>query len=97
MITIIKQPTKLYQEQVKKKHMHCRYCGTEWLADAADYLTVNAEVWINNVEQKNYVTNCPICGNKLYFAYNEKGKTWDDYTEPEKEDLVEVFKKILES
>lgn len=97
MITIVKQPTKLYQEQIKKKHFRCRYCGTEWLADAADYLTVNAEVWINNIEQKNYVTNCPICGNKLYFSYNEKSKTWDDYTEPEKEDLVEVFKKILEN
>ena len=75
MIKIIKQPTKMYQEKAVQKHFRCRYCGTEWIADLADYETRKAEVWINNVEQYNYLTICPICGQYHRFEYSDKGRT----------------------
>ena len=78
MIKIIKQPTKMYQEKAVQKHFRCRYCGTEWIADPAEYETRKAEVWIDNVEQYNYLTICPICGQYYCFEYYAKGKTWED-------------------
>lgn len=78
MIKIIKQPTKMYQEKAVQKHFRCRYCGTEWIADPADYETRKAEVWVNNVEQYNYLAICPICGLYHRFEYSDKGRTWDD-------------------
>ena len=40
MITVIKSPTKQYQEKIPRKHFVCKHCGTEWLADPNDYKTV---------------------------------------------------------
>lgn len=68
----------MYQEKVAQKHFRCRYCGTEWIADPADYETRKAEVWINDVEQYNYLAICPICGLHYRFEYSDKGRTWDD-------------------
>ena len=78
MVTIVKQPTKIYQEKTAQKYFRCRYCGTEWIADPADYATRSAEVLINNVEQYNYSTICPICGHFHRFEYSDEGKTWDN-------------------
>ena len=78
MITVIKSPTKQYQEKMFRKHFRCKHCGTEWLADYNDYQIVPAEVWINDVEQEDYRVNCPICGWKLYFPYYDKDKTWEN-------------------
>ena len=78
MITIVKQPTKLYQERTVQKHFRCRYCGTEWIADPADYVTAKAEVQVNNVEQYNYFANCPICGRHHCFEYFDEGRAWDN-------------------
>ena len=78
MIKIIKQPTKMYQEKAVQKHFRCRYCGTEWIADPADYETRKAEVWINNVEQYNYLTIIIIFGQCHRFEYSYKGRTWYD-------------------
>ncbi len=78
MIKIIKQPTKIYQEKAIQKHFRCQYCGTEWIADPADYSPRSAEVWVNNVEQYNYLATCPICGHYHRFKYFDEGKTWDN-------------------
>ena len=78
MITIIKQPTKQYQEKMFRKHFRCRHCGTEWLADPSDYQIAPSQIWINHIEQENYKVNCPICGWQLYLYYYEVGKTWEN-------------------
>lgn len=89
MIQIIKQPTKTYRDIKMRKHFRCRHCGTEWIADPAEYETRKAEVWINNVEQYNYLTICPICGQYHCFEYFDKGKTWEDI--PYNQTDVETF------
>lgn len=78
MITIIKQPTKQYQEKMFRKHFRCRHCGTEWLADSSDYQIIPSQVQIDNIEQEDYKVNCPICGWQLYLHYYEVGKTWEN-------------------
>ena len=78
MIKIIKQPTKIYQDQIVQKHFRCRYCGTEWIADPAEYETRRAGVWRNDIEQYNYLTICPICGQYHCFKYCDEGKSWED-------------------
>ena len=89
MIQIIKPPIKTYPEKAVHKHFRCRYCGTEWIADPAEYETRRAEVWINDVEQYNYLTICPICGQYHCFEYSAKGKTWEDV--PYNQTSVETF------
>lgn len=37
MIQIIKPPTKTYRDTKMRKHFRCKHCGTEWIADPADY------------------------------------------------------------
>ena len=78
MVTVIKPPTKQYQEKMFRKHFRCRHCGTEWLADSNDYQIVPAGVWIDNVEQENYIVYCPICGWKLYLHYFEENQLWEN-------------------
>ena len=78
MITVIKSPTKQYQEKIPRKHFVCKHCGTEWLADPNDYQIVPAGVWINDVEQEDYRVNCPICGQRLYLYFFEKNQLWEN-------------------
>lgn len=85
MIQIIKPPTKIYQDIKVRKHFRCRHCGTEWIADLADYEIISAGVWIKDkecmdysIEQYNYHVVCPICGWRNLFEYFDKGKTWED-------------------
>ena len=78
MIQIIKSPTKTYQNTKMRKHFRCQHCGAEWVCDDADYDVKKAGVWVNNIEQVNYITICPICGWQNLFEYFNKGKTWED-------------------
>ena len=78
MIQIIKPPTKTYQDTKMRKHFRCKHCGTEWIADPADYDAKKASVWINDIEQWEYLTICPVCGWSNLFEYFDENKTWED-------------------
>ena len=73
MIEIIKYP-----EERKRKQFKCPHCGTEWIADAADYDTKLIEEWIDNIQQVEYFTLCPICGYYCNFSRYEENKFWKD-------------------